>query len=193
MARQSVVSIRRIRSSVVYGVENPFHEVPTGKSNPEQLTIRHSDQRHYDTVLMVLGGSASVVAEKQLLGMTKQQRSSLIEQRLHLRTQGRAIFLYYALHQPHVPRIPSPRFVGSTDKGPRGDVIAELDWCVGEMLDHLKKQGIDEDTIVVFSSDNGPVLDVVKDAALEKCGIPGSLALYAAVNTVCLTGVPACP
>jgi arylsulfatase A-like enzyme len=82
-----------------------------------------------------------------------------------------AFFLYYALHQPHVPRIPSPRFAGSTGKGPRGDVIAELDWCVGEILAHLKAEGLDEDTVVVFSSDNGPVLDDgYDDNAREKCG-----------------------
>jgi arylsulfatase A-like enzyme len=88
-------------------------------------------------------------------------------------TENRAqpFFLYYALHQPHVPRIPGPRFAGSTDKGPRGDVIAELDWCVGELLGHLEALGLDEDTMVVFSSDNGPVLDDgYLDEATARCG-----------------------
>lgn len=68
-------------------------------------------------------------------------------------------FLYYAFHEPHVPRLPAPRFVGATDLGPRGDVIVEMDWCVGQMLDALEEQGLTENTIVIFSSDNGPVLD----------------------------------
>ncbi len=80
-------------------------------------------------------------------------------------------FLYYAFHQPHVPRLPGERFAGSTGLGPRGDVIAEMDWCVGEMLDALERPGLRENTIVVFSSDNGPVLDDgYEDRAVECCG-----------------------
>jgi len=80
-------------------------------------------------------------------------------------------FLYYALHQPHVPRIPGKRFVGATKLGPRGDVIAEMDWCVGEMVRTLDELGIGENTIVLFSSDNGPVLDDgYQDKAVELCG-----------------------
>ena len=68
-------------------------------------------------------------------------------------------FLFYSLHQPHVPRIPHPRFVGKSGLGPRGDVILEADWAVGQFLDELDKLGLSENTIIVFSSDNGPVLD----------------------------------
>lgn len=67
-------------------------------------------------------------------------------------------FLYYGLHQPHVPRTPNARFVGSTTMGPRGDVIVEADWCVGELIAELEKDGILENTLIIFSSDNGPVL-----------------------------------
>ena len=82
--------------------------------------------------------------------------------------QDEPFFLYYALHQPHVPRVPGPRFAGTTGLGPRGDVIAELDWCVGEMLDTLDQLGLAEKTIVIFSSDNGPVLDDgYQDQAVE--------------------------
>ena len=80
-------------------------------------------------------------------------------------------FNYYAFHQPHVPRLPGPRFAGTTGLGPRGDVIAEMDWCVGEMLDALDRLGLAENTIVIFSSDNGPVLDDgYEDRAAELCG-----------------------
>ena len=51
-------------------------------------------------------------------------------------------FLYYGLHEPHVPRAPHQRFVGKTTMGPRGDAIVEADWCVGELLAHLKKEGL---------------------------------------------------
>ncbi len=68
-------------------------------------------------------------------------------------------FFYYVFHQPHVPRIPAPRFKGATTLGARGDIIIEMDWCVGEMINKLEQLGIEENTIVIFSSDNGPVLD----------------------------------
>ncbi|GLR19227.1 sulfatase family protein [Portibacter lacus] len=80
-------------------------------------------------------------------------------------------FLYYALQQPHVPRTPHPRFVGKSGLGPRGDVIVEADWCIGEFIKTLKEEGLLENTLVILSSDNGPVLnDGYYDDAVEKNG-----------------------
>lgn len=80
-------------------------------------------------------------------------------------------FLYYALQQPHVPRTPHPRFVGASGMGPRGDVIVEADWVVGEFIKTLESEGLLENTLIVFSSDNGPVLnDGYYDDAVEKIG-----------------------
>ena len=73
--------------------------------------------------------------------------------------KDQTFFLYYAFHQPHVPRLPGPRFRSATTLGVRGDVIVEMDWCVGEMLDALERLGIKENSIIIFSSDSGPVLD----------------------------------
>jgi arylsulfatase A-like enzyme len=80
-------------------------------------------------------------------------------------------FLYYALQQPHVPRTPNERFVGKTGMGPRGDAIAEADWCIGELVKTLELEGILDNTFIVLSSDNGPVLnDGYYDDAVEKLG-----------------------
>ena len=80
-------------------------------------------------------------------------------------------FLYYAMQQPHVPRTPHPRFAGKSGLGPRGDVILEADWCIGEFVKTLKEEGLLENTLIVFSSDNGPVLnDGYYDDAVEKLG-----------------------
>jgi arylsulfatase A-like enzyme len=80
-------------------------------------------------------------------------------------------FLYYALQQPHVPRTPHPRFVGKSGMGPRGDVIVEADWVIGEFIKTLEQEGILENTLIVFSSDNGPILnDGYDDFAVEKIG-----------------------
>lgn len=84
------------------------------------------------------------------------------------RDTDKPFFLYYGLHQPHVPRVPHQRFVGKTELGPRGDAVVEADWCVGEVISTLEKAGILENTLVIFTSDNGPVLqDGYVDHAYE--------------------------
>lgn len=67
-------------------------------------------------------------------------------------------FLYYAHTFPHVPLFASPRFLGKSAGGLFGDVIEELDWSVGEVLETLRREGLDKNTLVFFSSDNGPWL-----------------------------------
>lgn len=70
--------------------------------------------------------------------------------------KDRPFFLYLAHTAPHIPLAPSAAFAGKSEHGPYGDVVAELDWSVGQVLDALKTHGIDEQTLVVFTSDNGP-------------------------------------
>src|SRR5690606_30639653 len=60
---------------------------------------------------------------------------------------------------PHVPMAVSSRFKGKSERGIYGDVLMELDWSVGEILAELKKQGLDKNTIILFTSDNGPWLN----------------------------------
>jgi arylsulfatase A-like enzyme len=80
-------------------------------------------------------------------------------------------FLYYAAHDIHVPRLPNQRFAGNTGMGPRGDAIAEFDWSVGQILTALDRNGLTDNTLVILSSDNGPVLDDgYRDQAVEKLG-----------------------
>ena len=67
-------------------------------------------------------------------------------------------FLYLAHSMPHVPIYASPEFMGSSGRGLYGDVIQELDWSVGQVLDKLAARGVDDNTLVIFSSDNGPWL-----------------------------------
>jgi arylsulfatase A-like enzyme len=159
--------------SVVYSKENPFPEVQTGRTHPELLTMPHSDQQHHDTIINGVprigfsrGGKSAIWDDTTMANVFLGQTKDFIS-----RKKGGPFFLYMALHQPHVPRIPSKRFAGLSDKGPRGDVIMELDWMVGEVLDHLEKLGLDKNTIVVFSSDNGPILnDGYADQAEERTG-----------------------
>ena len=68
-------------------------------------------------------------------------------------------FLYFAANDVHVPRFPHERFRGKTEMGLRGDAIVEFDWSVGEILDALDELGIADNTLVILTSDNGPVID----------------------------------
>jgi len=72
------------------------------------------------------------------------------------RSQGGPFFLYMPHTFPHIPLAASERFRGKSNAGLYGDVIEELDWSVGQVLDALKKHNLDSNTLVMFSSDNGP-------------------------------------
>ncbi len=72
------------------------------------------------------------------------------------RNKDKPFFLYFAHTAPHIPLVPSDRFRGKSGRGAYGDVVAELDWSVGEVLNALKRNGIDDNTLVIFTSDNGP-------------------------------------
>lgn len=85
------------------------------------------------------------------------------------RNHDEKFFLFFSLHDIHVPRVPHPRFVGQSGMGPRGDAIVQADWCVGEIMDALDRHGLAKNTLVIFASDNGPVLnDGYYDDAVEK-------------------------
>ena len=157
---------------VEYDRNKPFPDLPTGKDNPELLKMMFHHGHDMSIVNGVSrigymrGGEAALWVDEDMADVFLDKAVSFVET-----NKDNPFFLYYAFHQPHVPRLPHPRFVESTGLGPRGDAIAEMDWCVGEMLDALDRCGLKEDTIVVFSSDNGPVLnDGYYDEAVELCG-----------------------
>lgn len=74
------------------------------------------------------------------------------------RSREKPFFLYLAHSMPHVPLFVSPKFAGKTKRGLFGDVIAEIDWSVGQIMEALEKQGLTRNTLVIFTSDNGPWL-----------------------------------
>jgi arylsulfatase A-like enzyme len=151
---------------------NNFDGQPTGLDNPELLKMKWH-HGHNNTIVngiprigfMKGGESAKWVDENMADTFLVRAQQFITEQK------NKPFFLYYALQQPHVPRTPHPRFVGKTRMGPRGDVIAELDWCIGAFFKTLESEGVLENTLIIFSSDNGPVLnDGYYDDAVEKIG-----------------------
>jgi arylsulfatase A-like enzyme len=84
------------------------------------------------------------------------------------RNASRPFFLYFSTHDIHVPRAPHQRFVGKSSCGIRCDTAQELDWCAGELLKALDRTGTAKNTLVIFTSDNGPVVDDgYQDRAVE--------------------------
>ena len=133
---------------------------PTGKDHPELLKLKPS-HGHDQTIVngisrigyMSGGNSARWLDEDMADVFTSKARNFIIQNKQH------PFFLYLATHDIHVPRVPNKRFLGKSNLGVRGDAILELDWTVGEIAKTLDSLGLRENTIFIFSSDNGPVVD----------------------------------
>jgi len=149
-----------------------FPGQPTGKDHPEMCRIRWH-HGHNNTIVngiprigFMKGGRSAWWVDENMADTFLIRAEKFI-----LAHKDKPFFLYYALQQPHVPRTPNPRFVGKTKLGPRGDVIVEHDWDIGQIINTLEKEGLLENTLIIFSSDNGPVLnDGYYDDAVEKLG-----------------------
>ncbi|WP_139956487.1 sulfatase family protein [Flavicella sediminum] len=149
-----------------------FKGQPTAKSNPEMLLMKWH-HGHNNSIVngiprigYMKGGEAAKWTDTDMADHFLTKAQTYVKNH-----KKNPFFLYYAMQQPHVPRTPHPRFVGTSGMGPRGDVILEADWCIGEFMKTLKEEGILENTLIVFSSDNGPVLnDGYYDDAVEKLG-----------------------
>lgn len=149
-----------------------FEGEPTGLENPEMLKMRFH-HGHNNSIVngiprigYMKGGDAAKWVDEDMADHFLQKAKDYITDQ-----KDSPFFLYYALQQPHVPRTPHPRFVGSSGMGPRGDVIVEADWCIGQLIDHLRELSLLENTLVILTSDNGPVLnDGYYDDAVEKIG-----------------------
>jgi arylsulfatase A-like enzyme len=152
--------------------EKNFEGQPTAITNPELLKMKWH-HGHNNSVVngiprigFMKGGKSAVWNDEDMSDHFLDKANEYVKTH-----KNEPFFLYYAMQQPHVPRIPNPRFEGKSGLGPRGDVILEADWAIGEFIKTLKKEGLIENTLIVFSSDNGPVLnDGYYDDAVEKLG-----------------------
>jgi len=110
------------------------------------------------------GGKAAIWNDETMGDTFADKACGFIAQNKH-----KPFFLYYASHENHVPRVHHPRYAGKTPLGPRGDAVVAFDDQVGRILAELDKQGLAENTLVIYTSDNGPVLDDgYKDQAVER-------------------------
>ena len=133
---------------------------PWGFKHPELLK-QHTDPYHQGAIIngisrigYMKGGKKALWVDEKIPFVLSEKATNFIE-----KEKENPFFLYFSLHDIHQPRIANIKFVESSTMGPRGDVIAQMDWCVGEITKALKKQNLLKNTLIVFTSDNGPILD----------------------------------
>lgn len=152
--------------------KKPSEDHPTGITHRDTLkmdwTHGHNQTIHngISRIGFYTGGEKARFRDEDLADEWVKRSIAWIESQ-----KDTPFFLFFASHDPHVPRMPHERFQGLTPHGFRTDSIVQLDWCVGEISAALDRLGLAENTLVVFCSDNGPVMDDgYADGALEKVG-----------------------
>lgn len=153
--------------------EKNFDGEPTLLTNPELAYNLKSSQGHNMSIVNGIGRIGYMKGGGKALWKDENIADSITVNAVRY-IDGHAkepFFMYFATNDIHVPRWPSERFRGASTMGLRGDAIAQFDWSVGQILDALERNGLEKNTIVILTSDNGPVLDDgYVDRAVELVG-----------------------
>lgn len=159
---------------VFVSYKNNFPGEPTGKDNPELLRMQLShghDQSIVNGISRIgymKGGRSALWRDEDIADSITTHAIEFIER---VAKDSKPFFLYLATNDIHVPRVPHERFVGKSGLGPRGDALLSFDYTVDAVMKTLERLNLDENTIVILSSDNGAVLnDGYKDQAVELLG-----------------------
>ena len=133
---------------------------PTGSENPELLKLKPS-QGHANTIVNGISRIGWMEGGKAALWDDETIAQELVSKSIQFINANKEepFFLYLSTHDIHAPRTPNKMFKGKSGLGARGDVILQLDWTVKQVVEELKKLNLLDNTIILFSSDNGPVLD----------------------------------
>ena len=138
-----------------------FDGEPTGKDNPELLYNLQSSHGHNYSIVngigrigYMKGGGTALWKDENIADSITVHAVDFIKE-----NSDQPFFMYFATNDVHVPRFPHPRFRGQSSMGLRGDAIVQFDWSVGEIINTLEEQGLLDNTLIILTSDNGPVLD----------------------------------
>lgn len=150
-----------------------FEGEPTGKNNPELLYNLKPSQGHDQSIVngisrigYMKGGGKALWKDENIADSITAHAISFIKSHA-----DEPFFIYLATNDIHVPRFPHQRHLGKSSMGLRGDAIVQFDWTVGQVLNTLDSLGLTNNTLVILSSDNGPVLDDgYQDRAVELVG-----------------------
>lgn len=134
---------------------------PDGQVNREAMTYYQSTHGHDNSVINGIGRIGYMAGGKSALWNDETMADVFVERAKGFisNNRNRPFFLYFASQDIHVPRAPHPRFQGTTGLGYRGDAMVQFDWSTGQIMQALEENGLTRDTIVILSSDNGPVYD----------------------------------
>jgi arylsulfatase A-like enzyme len=135
---------------------------PDGKKDRSAMTYYPSSHGHDFSVINGIGRIGYQWGGKSALWNDETMADVFVDRaRAWIATRRKDVpfFLFFSSQDIHVPRTPHPRFQGKTKLGYRGDAMVQLDWSTGAVLDALKRHGCEENTLVIFTSDNGPVYD----------------------------------
>jgi len=145
---------------ILVDYNKPVGNGPTGLKNPELLKMKLS-HGHDNSIVngisrigFMSGGKAALWTDEDMADTLNKKACAFIEN-----NKDKPFFLYFATHDIHVPRAPHQRYVGTSGCGTRGDVIHQLDNTVKEVAATLERLKLAENTLFIFTSDNGPVLD----------------------------------
>ncbi len=138
-----------------------FPGEPTGKKNPELLYNLKSTFGHNMSIVNGIGRIGYMKGGGKALWKDENIADSITAHAIDFIKENadKPFFMYFATNDVHVPRFPHERFRGKNKMGLRGDAIAQFDWSVGQLLSTLKELGILDNTLIIVSSDNGPILN----------------------------------
>jgi arylsulfatase A-like enzyme len=134
---------------------------PTGKENPELLKMKALKQQgHEETIINGIGRIGYMTGGKRARWNDEELAYTFTDKaRSFINTnKNNPFFLFFSLNDIHAPRMPGTAFRGSSPLGLRGDMINQLDWTVGEIVKELQRLDIDNNTLIIITSDNGPAL-----------------------------------
>lgn len=158
--------------SLFIDYKNAYPREKNGISHPHLLR-QAADKQHSNAIVNGIsrighqtGGNSAHWVDEEFPDVFTEKAKSFM--RKH---QKSPFFLFFSFHDIHVPRLPNKRFEGSSSMGPRGDAIVQMDWMTGTIIEEIEKLGLDKNTLIIFTSDNGPVLnDGYEDQSEEMLG-----------------------
>lgn len=150
-----------------------FPGEPTGRTHPELLTKLKPSHGHDQSIVngisrigFMKGGGKALWRDEDIADSILSHAVKFIDS--HRRSP---FFMYLCTNDVHVPRYPHERFRGKSPMGLRGEAILQFDWCVSQLMQALRERGLDKNTLILITSDNGPVLDDgYQDRAEELAG-----------------------
>ena len=150
---------------------------PTYKEHPELLEMKllpnQTGANHKGSIINGIPRVGFMSGGKKARWIDQDIADTLTGQAIQFIKDNKAkpFFVYLATHDIHIPRCPNSRFVGKSGLGPRGDAMLQLDWTVSAVMATLVEQGLIENTLVIFTSDNGPIInEIYADLATELLG-----------------------